>query len=74
MRSLFGIAPIHSGELRINDRPVTIDGPRSAIKNKIGLVPEDRLTEGLFLAQSIADNVVIGEIDQLTRGFNMIDV
>ena len=72
-RSLFGIAPIHSGELRINDRPVTIDGPRSAIKNKIGLVPEDRLTEGLFLAQSIADNVVIGEIDQLTRGFNMID-
>ena len=28
---------------------------------------EDRLSEGLFLSQSIADNIVISEIDDLTK-------
>ena len=30
-------------------------------------MPEDRLSEGLFLSQSIADNIVISEIDDLTK-------
>lgn len=71
--SLFGIAPIDSGEIRINGKPVTIDTPQAAIQNKIGFVPEDRLTEGLFLPQSIADNVVVGEIDELTKRFSFLD-
>ena len=29
-------------------------------------MPEDRLSEGLFLPQSIADNIIISEIDNLT--------
>lgn len=71
--SLFGIAPIESGELLLNGAPVTIDSPQSAIRNKIGFVPEDRLTEGLFLPQSIADNVTVVEIDELTRAFGFLD-
>ncbi|MFP4409558.1 MAG: sugar ABC transporter ATP-binding protein [Spirochaetaceae bacterium] len=71
--SLFGISPIDSGELFVHGNPVTIETPQDAMKQKIGLVPEDRLTEGLFLPQSIADNVVVGEIDDLTRRFNFLD-
>jgi simple sugar transport system ATP-binding protein len=71
--SLFGIAPIESGQILLNGKPVTIDTPQDAMRNKIGLVPEDRLTEGLFLPQSIADNVVVGEIDELTRRFSFLD-
>jgi len=71
--SLFGISPTDSGELVVNGNPVTVDTPQDAMRNKIGLVPEDRLTEGLFLPQSIADNVVVGEIDELTRRFSFLD-
>lgn len=71
--SLFGIAPIDSGEIILNGTPVTIDSPQAAIQNKIGFVPEDRLTEGLFLPQSIGDNVVVGEIDELTKRFSFLD-
>jgi simple sugar transport system ATP-binding protein len=71
--SLFGIAPVDSGQIVLNGKPVTIDTPQDAMRNKIGLVPEDRLTEGLFLSQSIGDNVVVGEIDELTRQLSFID-
>jgi len=71
--SLFGMSPIHAGQLLKNGKPVTIDSPQAAIKNKIGFVPEDRLTEGLFLPQSIADNVTVVEIDELTRRFGFLD-
>jgi simple sugar transport system ATP-binding protein len=71
--SLFGISPVDSGQLVREGRPVTIDSPQAAIRNKIGFVPEDRLTEGLFLPQSIADNVVVGRIDELTKRFGFLD-
>ena len=65
--SLFGIRPAQSGEIRIHGKPTAIKSPRAAIENGIGFVPEDRLSEGLFLSQSIADNIVISEIDDLTK-------
>ena len=65
--SLFGIRPAQSGEIRIHGKPTVIKSPRAAIENGIGFVPEDRLSEGLFLSQSIADNIVISEIDDLTK-------
>ncbi|WP_197510243.1 ATP-binding cassette domain-containing protein [Tessaracoccus coleopterorum] len=41
--------------------------PRRA-RRGIAYVPEDRLTEGLMLERSIADNIVISELDDLSRG------
>lgn len=66
--SLFGIKPIDSGEILIHNQAVKLDSPQAAIKNKISFVPEDRLSEGLFLPQSIGDNIVISEIDDLVKG------
>ena len=65
--SLFGIRPITSGQILINGEPVNLKSPGDAIKHKIGYVPEDRLSEGLFLSQSIADNIIISEIDTLVH-------
>ena len=64
--SLFGMEPATGGEIRIHNKPVKITSPQIAMENKIGYVPEDRLSEGLFLPQSIADNIIISEIDNLT--------
>lgn len=63
--SMFGLLPVDSGEFRVQGEPVTLKNPREAIARKIGYVPEDRLSEGLFLPRSIADNIVIAEIDRL---------
>lgn len=66
--ALFGIRPATSGEIRVRGEKVRITSPQQAIANKIGFVPEDRLSEGLFLPQSIGDNIVISEIDRLRTG------
>ncbi|MDC7287650.1 sugar ABC transporter ATP-binding protein [Blautia schinkii] len=69
--SLFGMEPATGGEIFIHGKPVKITSPQVAIENKIGFVPEDRLSEGLFLPQSIGDNIIISEIDRLTNGILM---
>jgi len=67
--TLFGAYKRDSGEIRMKGKPVALNGIRDAIANGIGYVPEDRLTEGLFLERSISDNIVISRIDSLaTRG------
>ena len=66
--SLFGIEPAESGEILIHGKPVKITSPQVAMANQIGFVPEDRLSEGLFLPQSIGDNIIISEIDNLKKG------
>lgn len=64
--SLFGMRPATGGKIRIRGKEVEIRDPQTAIANKIGFVPEDRLSEGLFLDQSIGDNIAISVIDELT--------
>ncbi len=71
--SLFGLYPANSGEIYIKGKPVTIKSPQDAIKNKIAYVPEDRLTEGLFLLQSIKDNISIANIDEIRTSKGAID-
>lgn len=60
--TLFGMNKPDSGEVFKNGKPITLDSVKAAIQNKIGYVPEDRLTEGLFLQQSISRNIVISKI------------
>lgn len=64
--SLFGIYPADSGEIKVAGRPVHIKSVKDAIKSGIGYVPADRLTEGLFLQQSISRNTIISNIDKLS--------
>ncbi|MBI9108687.1 MAG: sugar ABC transporter ATP-binding protein [Spirochaetales bacterium] len=71
--SMFGMNKIDSGTFELNGKVVKIDSPQAAIENKIGYVPEDRLTEGLFLSQSIADNIIISVIDKFTGKAGILD-
>ncbi len=58
-RTLFGLDPLLGGTVRIDGRPVSIDGPRAAIAAGLYLVPEDRKRSGLVLDFSIRDNVTL---------------
>ena len=70
---LFGIRPATSGKILRNGQEVQIKTPQDAIAQKIGFVPEDRLSEGLFLTQSIADNIIISEIDKMKTKAGLFD-
>ncbi|MCS7060097.1 MAG: sugar ABC transporter ATP-binding protein [Anaerolineae bacterium] len=72
--SLFGVLPVDRGEIRIDGKPVHINSIQSAIEHGIGYVPEDRLTEGLFLDQSINRNIVIRTIDGLTGRGGLLSI
>ncbi len=71
--ALFGLRKISGGEILIKGKKVTIDNPGDAIAAGIGLVPEDRLSEGLFLPQPISENIVISEIDGLSGALGVVD-
>ena len=43
------------------------------MKHGIGYVPEDRLTEGLFLPLSIGDNTIAAELDNLANRLGVVD-
>jgi simple sugar transport system ATP-binding protein len=64
-RSLFGLEPADSGTIHIEGRPVAVRSVVDAIANGMAYVPEDRLSEGLFLEQSIERNIVAGILDDL---------
>lgn len=70
--ALFGLFTPDSGEVRVKGNAVKLTSIREAIANGIAYVPEDRLTEGLMLERSIADNIVISEIDSLTSTIGVL--
>lgn len=65
--ALFGIAPAESGTIKLNGKEIRIKSIEDAMKNKIAYVPEDRLTQGLFMTRSIQDNTVAASIHKYLK-------
>ncbi len=70
--ALFGLAPATSGKITLNGKEIEIHNIEDAIKNKIAYVPEDRLTQGLFLDRSIQDNMVARLLASISMVANWI--
>ena len=62
--AIFGQYPIDSGEVIVEGKSIRLNSSPAALKAGIGYVPPDRLTQGLFLEQSILRNLVAVGIDQ----------
>jgi len=62
MNVLFGSARLDYGEILIRGKTVKHSGPRASIKNKMCFITEDRQHTGLFLPQTIAQNVTIANL------------
>jgi len=60
--ALFGIMPANSGKIFMHGEEIDIRNIDDAIHHKFAYVPEDRLTQGLFLECSIGDNTVASSI------------
>ena len=58
-RALFGLDYLLEGKMNLNGNSYVPRSPRDAMKEGFGLIPEDRKMEGLFIQQSVSDNMAI---------------
>ena len=58
-RALFGIDPLHSGEILVDGKSTTIRCPGDAMSAGLALVPEDRKRQGLVMTGSVAYNLAL---------------
>jgi simple sugar transport system ATP-binding protein len=58
-RLLFGVDRPDEGTIRINDRVVKFHSPRSAIRNRIALTPEDRKAAGIVPSLTVRENIIL---------------
>ncbi|MDR0403895.1 MAG: sugar ABC transporter ATP-binding protein, partial [Treponema sp.] len=58
-KTIFGEFKKDEGEIYLSGKPLNIENVRSAIKEGITLIPEDRKREGLVLCLSLADNICL---------------
>lgn len=67
-RGLFGAEPLTTGSMELKGQPIAIRSTRQAIRAGIGMVPEDRKTQGLILDRSVSDNITLPVLGRLARG------
>src|SRR5277367_5392720 len=68
-RAIFGADRFDHGMIRVDGKPVAFHGPHDAMLHGIGLVPEDRKKQALFLRLAIRTNITIAAHDQISRGW-----
>ncbi|MEE1806745.1 ATP-binding cassette domain-containing protein [Streptomyces sp. BE133] len=66
-RAIAGDLPIRSGSISMNGRKLLLRGPKDAIRAGIGLAPEERKAQALFLQRSIRDNTSLVSLESLRR-------
>ena len=65
LRTLFGAAARSGGGVEVFGAPAEVRSPRQAIADGLGLLPEDRKTQALFLIQSVAFNIVSASLGRI---------
>lgn len=71
--ALFGVLQSESGQTVIDGKATKIRNIGDAVRAGIGYVPEDRLTQGLFMDKSIADNMIASSLDRHRRASGILD-
>lgn len=70
--SLFGLNKPTAGKIMVEGKEAKLTDVSKAEELGIALVPEDRLTEGLFLPQSIIKNITVTRFDALAGKLGFI--
>jgi simple sugar transport system ATP-binding protein len=71
--ALFGMRTVESGSIYLDGNAISIGSPQQAMAYGIAYVPEDRLTEGLFLEQSVKNNTIICIIKSMLRFLGLMN-
>ena len=68
MRIIFGADHADSGVISLDGKQIQIPNPRTAIRNRICLLTEDRKGQGLVLTHSVCDNFGLPNLKKFKRG------
>ncbi len=71
MRAIFGVDPVISGIVYLNGCPVKIKSPVDAVRYGIGLLTEDRKSQGLILELPIATNITLSKLSRISSVFRI---
>lgn len=66
---IYGIRPIKSGEITVFGKKVDLKSATNAVELGIGLISEDRKTQGLALSETIAENTVAVSLNKIFPKF-----
>ena len=69
LRAIFGADHATAGSVVVRGKPIFSNNPQKGIAEGLGLVPEDRKTQGLFLNQSVGFNIMSASLKRITSGF-----
>lgn len=67
IKMIYGIDKMREGTIKINEKEVIVKTPKHAIKNRIGLIPEDRKNLGLVLGHEIYKNMTTVQINKYKK-------
>jgi rhamnose transport system ATP-binding protein len=67
-QTLIGFAKPTSGTLEVGGRGLRPRGVRQSLSSGVGYVPEERVSQGLFMPLTVRANITLPVIDRLTRG------
>jgi ribose transport system ATP-binding protein/rhamnose transport system ATP-binding protein/inositol transport system ATP-binding protein len=65
---IFGALPVTGGSLLLDGEEYRPTSPKAAIRKGLGLLTEDRKSEGLLLGLGVAANITAPKLEQVTRG------
>jgi len=68
LNGIFGILPTTGGKIFLEGKEISIKSPKDAKKYGIGLLTEDRKTNGIIACLNICQNMTITIINSLRRG------
>ncbi|MEV6731114.1 MULTISPECIES: sugar ABC transporter ATP-binding protein [unclassified Streptomyces] len=66
-RALIGDLPLRGGTVSVQGAELRLRRPSDAIRAGIGLAPEERKAQALFLDRSVRDNIALVVLDRLRR-------
>jgi simple sugar transport system ATP-binding protein len=70
--ALSGINPAKTGSISLEGTEIRLHSPNDAIQVGIAYVPEDRITEGLFLDKPIRDNIIVSTLQSVRNRFGLV--
>ena len=71
VRSIFGADPLSEGTVEVDGAPLRLTGPADAIRAGVVLVPEDRKSQGVIVPFTVADNLLLPNLEELAPSGNL---
>ena len=69
-KTLFGLMHPDSGTIVLNGKPIQIDTPADAIRNRIMFSTDDRKNEGILPDMGVDENLTIAVLNKICKGGN----